>query len=119
MCSGEMCSVCLLISTSREQDAALRAYTPACERRLHRLAHLHLMLVMRQGEGGTPAPVVAELAEEVRQKLAAQEEERAVLAQTRLEMEATRVLLERCHKRERYKRQGELPVGPCSGFEFR
>ena len=49
---------------------------------------------------------MAELAEEVRRRLAAMEAERAVLAQTRLEMEATRVLLERCQKRERLKRQG-------------
>ena len=62
--------------------------------------------------------MMAELAEKVRQRLAAMEAERAILAQTRLEMEATRVLLERCHKRERLKRQGETPLLVVSGLSI-
>ena len=62
---------------------------------------------------------MAELAEEVRQRLAAMEAERAILAQTRLEMEATRVLLERCHKRERLKRQGETLLYLAGGLDIR
>ena len=58
--------------------------------------------------GGLSGPVAAELLAEAQQRLTTMEADRATLAQTRLEMEATRVLLERCQRRERLKRQGKI-----------